>query len=216
MSQAGSNVADPRYGRPAVTAYDALHLLYATVKKHRFLANMIASCVPSAVPGSAANDLHVVLDLRGGDGQNTASVNAVEAFTDVYLELRISPAPSPFSFTFSEGSLASKTPPGGFVGGTGTGFAVAATAMGNGRWEARLHPTNGYASGSATYEVAVVVETKTASGDKDAPASYKAWLGTSMAPLGTDFGVSYSSAWGDSLSAISTQTLTCINAQPPP
>ena len=216
MYQAGSNTDDARYGRPAVTAYDSLHLLYATVKKHRFLANMSASCAPSSVTGSPSQDLHVVLDLKGGDGQNTDTVGADPTYTDVFLELRISPAPSQLSFVFSQGSLASsKEPAGGFTGGTGSGFAVQAAPIGNGQWEARLQPTSGYAPGSATYEIAVIVETKTASLQKDAPASYKAWLGTSMEPLGTDFGVSYTSAWGDSLSTISTQTLTCVAADPP-
>ena len=215
MYQAAGNVADARYGRPAVTALDVLHLLYATVKKHRFVSQLSASCTAGSIAGSAAQDLHIILDLQGGDGQNAAPVAADPAFTDVFLELRISPAPSPFSFEISQGMLASKTPPGGFSGGTGSGFAVQAASVGGGRWEARLQPTAGYASGSATYEFSVVVETKTASGQKDEPASYKAWLGTSMAPLATDFGVVFSPAWGDSLSAISTQSVTCARQHPP-
>ena len=227
MYQAGSNTEDARHGRPAVTAYDSLHLLYATVKKHRFLSYMRASCIAPSVPDSLAQDLHVVLDIKGGDGQNTGSVSADPMYTDVFLELRLSPAPSSFSFSLSQGTLAAwKEPTGGLSGGSGGGFVVQAAHTGDGKWEARLRPVNGYETVGGTYEVAVIVETKTASLQKDAPASYKAWLGTSMAPLGTDFGVIYSSAWGSSLSAISTDQVTCRNtfsplsavspSQPPP
>ena len=62
--QAAGNMADPRYHRPAVTGVDALHLLYATVKKHRFLANMTATCDASSVEGKYTQDLHVTLRLR--------------------------------------------------------------------------------------------------------------------------------------------------------
>mgnify|MGYP002049081262 CR=1 FL=1 len=47
-------------------------------------------------------------------------------------------------------------------------------------YEARLQPTAGYAAGSGSYELALVVETKTASGHKDVPAAYKAWLGITV------------------------------------
>ena len=90
-------MADARHERPAVTAYDSLHLLYATVKKHRFLSHMEASCVDSSVAGSASQELHVAVDLKGGDGQNAQTVNADPTFTDVFLEMRISPAPEPFA-----------------------------------------------------------------------------------------------------------------------
>ena len=120
----------------------------------------------------------------------------------MFFELRISPAPAPYTFDVSLGSLATwKTPAGGFTGGVGSGLIIQASATGGGVFEARLRPTAGYGPRGASYQIAVVVETKTASGSKDAPASYTAWLGTSLAPL-TDFGVSYSSVWGDALSAI--------------
>ena len=125
MYQAGGDTQDARYRRPAVTAYDSLHLLYATVKKHRFLSSMNATCEPSSVIGSESQDLLVVLDIKGGDGQNTDSVGADAAYTDVFLELRVSPAPAVISFEISEGSLAlAKAPAGGFAGGTGGGLAV--------------------------------------------------------------------------------------------
>ena len=210
MNKAGDDTADARYGRPAVTGLDTQHLLYGTVKKHRFLTAMAASCNDSTVPGSVAQDLHVVLHLAGGDGQNAAPVDADPAFTDVFLELRVSPAPSPFEFEITQGvRAASKETLGG-------GLAVTASPQGGGWFEARLQPTGGYASGNATYEIAVIVETKTASGSKDVPASYKAWLGTSMAPLGTEYGVSYAPAWGGALSAISTQAVTCMGWPSPP
>ena len=79
MSQAGSNTADPRYGQPAINGVDAQHLLYATVKKHRFLASMNASCTASSVVGSSAEDLHIAVSLMGGDGQNAAAVASVGA-----------------------------------------------------------------------------------------------------------------------------------------
>ena len=105
MAHAGSDAADPRYAQPAITGLDTQHLLYATVKKHRFLAAMDASCVESSTVGSGAQDMHVVVQLSGGDGQNAAPVDADPAFTDVFLELRISPAPTPFTFEVSQGAL---------------------------------------------------------------------------------------------------------------
>ena len=149
---AGGNVADARHERPAVTAYDSLHVLYANVKKHRFLSHMEASCVDSSVAGSASQELHVAVDLKGGDGQNAQTVNADPTFTDVFLEMRISPTPEPFVFEVTQGARASsRDPSGGFTGGTGRGFIVKAVSTGNGRWEAWLQPIGGYASGSATY-----------------------------------------------------------------
>ena len=102
MYQAGSNAADARYGRPAITALDSLHLLYATVKKHRFLSVMMASCVNSSASGVSSQDLHVVLELKGGDGQNAATVNADPAFTDVFFEVRVSPARIPLALEVSQ------------------------------------------------------------------------------------------------------------------
>ena len=181
MSQAGSNTADPRYGRPAITGLDTQHLLYATVKKYRFLTSMSASCGYSSVAGSAAQDMYAVVQLSGGDGQNAASIDASPTFTDVYFELRISPEPSPFVFDISLGALAeSKYPAAGFTGGVGRGFVVQATSIGNGSYAARLQPRGGYSSGSASFQIAAIVETMTASGSKEVPASYKAWQGTSM------------------------------------
>jgi len=210
MHQAGTDTSDARYGRPAVTATDALHLLYGFVKKHRFLAKVTASCVAPADGSIPTQDLHVVVDLKGGAGQDSAQVSADPSVTDVFLEVWMDPAPSPLAFVMSQGSLApTKEPAGGFAGGAGSGFAVEVLPTGNGRWEAWLRPTAGYASGSATFQFAVVVETKTVSGQKDAPASYKAWLGTSMAPLATEYGVSYDSLWGGSLSAVPSQGTTC-------
>ena len=197
MSQAGSDTSDPRYGRPAVTGLDTQHLLYATVKKYRFLTGFTATCEASAVAGSTAQDLRVAVQLAGGDGQNAATVSAEPAFTDVFFELRISPTPVPFAFDFTSGTLAaSKEPAGGFTGGVGSGLAVQASSSGSGTFEARLQPQGGYASGSGSYQIALVVETKTASGSKSVPSSYKAWQGTSMSPL-TDYGVSYSALWGE-------------------
>ena len=75
MAQAAADPSDARYGRPAVTVLDTQHLLYATVKKRRFLTNMTASCVPGE--GSAAEDIHITLQLAGGDGQNAGTVDAL-------------------------------------------------------------------------------------------------------------------------------------------
>jgi hypothetical protein len=54
MSQAGNDPSDARYGRPAVTGLDTQHLLYATVKKYRFLRGVMdmAGCTYSSVDGS--------------------------------------------------------------------------------------------------------------------------------------------------------------------
>eukprot|EP00966_Prymnesium_polylepis_P280233 6474997-Prymnesium_polylepis.1 len=177
---------------------------------------MSASCETSSVSGSVAQDLHVTVHLAGGDGQNQATVDASPALTEVYFELRITPIPNPFTFEVSQGTLAaSRAPTGGFAGGTGGGLIVQAVSTGNGTWEARLQPQSGYSQGSATYQISVIVETKTASGMKDEPASFKAWLGTSMPPL-TNYGVSYEPLWGGVLSALSSQSLTCMNGYPPP
>ena len=43
---------------------------------------MAASCNQSTVSGSVAQDLHVVVELAGGEGQNAASVDADPSFTD--------------------------------------------------------------------------------------------------------------------------------------
>ena len=75
MAQAAADPSDARYGRPAVTGLDTQLLLYATVKKRRFLTNMTASCVPGE--GSAAEDIHITLQLAGGDGQNAGTVDAL-------------------------------------------------------------------------------------------------------------------------------------------
>ena len=212
MAQACMNTTDVRYGRPAVTVVDTQHMLYATVKKHRFLTSMTASCSPSSGPGSAAEFAHVTVDLSGGDGQNAAPVNADPAFTDVFLEIHISPDPIPFTLEVSRGVLESSR-------GVAGGFVVRAESVGSGTYEARLRPTGGYPSGDATYEMAVVVETKTASGSKELPSAYKAWLGTSLSPL-TDYGVSFSNLWGGALSAVSRKSLSChdwfpLPSQPP-
>ena len=96
----------------------------------------------------------------GGEGQNGQAVPADPAYTDVYLEIYIDPAPTPLTFSMTTGTLApSKAPPGGFTFAVG-GLAVQAAHTGNGIWEARLQPTEGYASGTATYQIAVIVETK--------------------------------------------------------
>eukprot|EP00966_Prymnesium_polylepis_P328181 7383985-Prymnesium_polylepis.1 len=131
-SSAGS-AADARAGAPAVTGVDSQQLLHATVKKKRFLTAMDAACEASSISGTAAQAMHVRVELAGGDGQNGASVPADAAFTDVFFELRVSPAPSPFSFVLSQGELMpSMEPPGGFTGGNGTGFAVRASSSGGG------------------------------------------------------------------------------------
>ena len=53
MYQAGTDALDARFGRPVVTAFYSLHLLYATVKKHRFLFSLQATCEDSSVAGRA-------------------------------------------------------------------------------------------------------------------------------------------------------------------
>ena len=64
-----SSASDPRHQRPAVTGLDTQHLLYATVKKHRFLAEMAATCLRSSVVGSTAEEAHVRVQLMGGRAQ---------------------------------------------------------------------------------------------------------------------------------------------------
>ena len=56
-------MADARYGRPAITGLDTQHLLYATVKKHRFLTAMNATCESPSEPG-AEQEMHVVVAGR--------------------------------------------------------------------------------------------------------------------------------------------------------
>eukprot|EP00966_Prymnesium_polylepis_P246990 5712036-Prymnesium_polylepis.1 len=73
MPQAASNTSDPRHGRPAITGLDTQHLLYATVKKHRFLTNMAVTCTESSGIDTALPGVHVELHISGGDAQNVAT-----------------------------------------------------------------------------------------------------------------------------------------------
>ncbi|KAL1528137.1 hypothetical protein AB1Y20_009499 [Prymnesium parvum] len=105
MWHAGTNEADPRYGRPAITGLDTQHLLYATVKKHRFLASMDATCNASSVSSGVGEDIHIVVHLKGGDGQNSQGIDASATYTDVYFELRVFPAPEPFLFEVAQAEV---------------------------------------------------------------------------------------------------------------
>ncbi|KAL1504693.1 hypothetical protein AB1Y20_008472 [Prymnesium parvum] len=144
MSQAGSDTSDPRYGRPTISGVDTRQMLQATVKKQRFLSSIKATCIPSSTSSNPSEHLRVTVSLMGGDGQDTGAVVADPAFTDVFLELRVDPAPDPFVWTFSKGYLASgKVSADSFSGGTGKGFVVQAAAIRKGEWEVEMQPASG-------------------------------------------------------------------------
>jgi hypothetical protein len=96
-------VGDARYLKPSVDATDAQHLLRAMVKDYRLLASLNASCAQASAAGSG--ELRIVAHLVGGDGQNVGEVGADPARTDVFAELRMSPAPS--SYDVSVGATVS-------------------------------------------------------------------------------------------------------------
>ena len=208
-----SSSADPRHLKPAVTVMDTQHLLQAAVKKHRFLAEMSASCTHVEGVGSAAMGARVVLRVVGGDGQSDGTVGADPDLTDVYLELRVWPPPLSGYLNVSSGSLVtSRAPPGGFPdspslqsfsGSEGLenasqfGALIRAEHVGDGYYEATFQPLDPTGYYTYAYEVAVVVETQTVSGDRFTPESYKAWLGSSLAPYSdASYGLAFSPLWG--------------------
>ena len=203
--------ADARYLKPAVNAMDTQHLLYATVKKQRLLANMSAVCARSSVQGSWMSDAHVIMRVVGGNGQNKATVGADPSTTKVFVEMRVDPAPAfGLQLNITSGSLVtSRVPAGGYPPSPGLnestqmGALIQAQYIGNAEYEVRFQPFEPTHLMSFSYEFAVIVETNTLSGDSYLPESYKAWTGASITPYAA-YGLSFSPMWGGSSSVGST------------
>ncbi|KAL1499209.1 hypothetical protein AB1Y20_013717 [Prymnesium parvum] len=190
---------DPRYLSPAVDATDTQHLLSAFVKEYRLLAGLNASCVTAPDSESSDQDLRLTAWLVGGDGQNSATVGANPVYTDVFAELRVSPAP--ISYTVHVGSLVtSRDPANGFpdsarLSADQSGVLMQLEHVGEGYYVLQLRPHRSNESAVFEFEIALLVETRTPALVQSTPASFKPWLGASILPY-TSSGFSFSSVWG--------------------
>jgi hypothetical protein len=181
----------PRYQAARIDATDSQHLLSAVVKDYRLLTDLNASCVESSVAGSANRELRIVTRLVGGDGQNGATVGADPARTDVFAELRVSPAAAAFEVGVGT-AVTDRDPAGGFADG---GALMKLAHIGGGYYELRLQPRDVSSSVSYAYQFALLIETRTAAGAQESPKMNKPWLGSSILPY-TDSGFSFKPIWG--------------------
>ena len=193
--------SDPRYLAVLVDATDTQHLLSASVKNYRLLANLNASCTDSSVPGSANREVRIVARLVGGDGQNAGTVGADPLRTDVFAELRVSPAAA--DFEVNVGSVVTgRMPAAGFpdssfsgMGPDQSGSLMQFLHIGSGYYELRMQPQDASNAVEFSYEFALLVETKTAALAQYDPGSFKPWLGSSVLPY-TESGFSFKPVWG--------------------
>ena len=163
--------AEPRHLKAAVTAVDTQHLLYSTVKKHRLLTDMNVTCTPPAVPGGAEGLLASMV-IVGGAGQNEATVGADPSVTDVFLELRADSASGSSAVSVTVGTVvSSREPPGGYPPVTGLssvqeGLLIRAVHQGGGLYQMALQPADAVGAPPFHYELALIVETQTAAGER--------------------------------------------------
>ncbi|KAL1519836.1 hypothetical protein AB1Y20_023340 [Prymnesium parvum] len=194
-------VGDPRYLAPKVDSTDNEHLLAASVKKYRLLADMDASCTFSSFTGSTNQELLVVARVVGGDGQNTGTVGADPARTDVLAELRISPSAN--FFNVSVGALVhSRAPSSGYpastysgMGSDQIGILTRLAHRSDGDYELRLQPQDESNSVEFRYEIALMVETKASADVASTALRSKPWLGSSVLPY-TNSGFTFRPVWG--------------------
>ena len=200
-----SGYGDSRDGAPKSDANDALYLLLAVVEKYRFLSNVSSACELGI--GQSTPEFVLRATVVGGNGQQTAAVDADPARTDVLVELHTSAPVQQGPLVASTGSLIDGRDT--FAAGSGA-FIGQAVSVGAGVFELRVRPSGRWdeiaaTDGSGTVSAAVLIETMDADGSKEMPRSYRAFHGSDIAPY---------SSYGSVFSPI--QVRTCIDPPRPP
>ena len=175
---------------PVVNLVDAQYLQFAVAKKYRFLANSTASCADGALE----------LVVRVLEGDTTSSPDAAAASLDVLFEV------SATGFASLSGSMTTGTL------NTARGLTGAdkrllnAADMGGGVFKAVFSSSSW--TPSTSLSIAILLETKDSSGNKEVPRRYKSFHGSSIEPYATQ-GISFSSF-------LSTSCSNGASSPPPP
>lgn len=189
-----SGHGDVRDGKIKTNAADALWLLFAVVKKYRFITDMSVVCNPQSITVSAV--------VYGGSGQQTTVIDALSSNTDVLTEVKLSGGGdySTAGFFFDSGTpLASR-----HTFANGNQFVAELDSTGQASpFSMTFGAVNGLI-GNNTVEIAFMIETKDTDGNFEVPRRYASVRGSSISP------------YSDSGSVFTpVVTVFCTAAQPP-
>ena len=184
---------DARDDKIKTNAADALWLLFAVVKKYRFINNMEISCTDTVV---------VTADVYGGSGQQTQQIHSLTSNTEVLTEVHVSGGGdySTDGYYFVSGSSASSRH--SFVNSNNLVANVGSTSSSS-PFRLEFAPYGGF-TGNNSVQVAFMIETLDTDGNKEVPRRYASVRGSGISP--------YSDSGNVFTSILS---IYCAGAEPP-
>jgi hypothetical protein len=171
---------DVRDGAIKSNAADALWLLFAVVKKYRFINNMQVTC---------ENTVVVTAEVYGGSGQQTQQTDSLTSNTDVLTEVHIDGGGdySTDGYYFVSGASASTRHT--FVNSNNF-VASMGSSTSSSPFRLEFAPYGGL-SGNNSIQIAFMIETMDTDGNKEVPRRYASVRGSSISPYsdsGSTFG----------------------------
>tara|TARA_B110001450_G_scaffold218216_1_gene212545 strand:+ start:848 stop:3835 length:2988 start_codon:yes stop_codon:yes gene_type:complete len=162
---------DQRDGAIKSNAADALWLLFAVVKKYRFINNMEVTC---------ENTVVVTVEVYGGSGQQTQQIDSLTSNTDVLTEVQIEGGGdySTDGYYFLSGASASSRH--AFVNSNSLVASMGSTTSAS-PFRLEFAPYGGF-TGNNSVQVAFMIETKDNDGNQEVPRRYASVRGSSISP----------------------------------